>query len=753
MAAPAEMLALALSDDLTDQQVLSMLEGLILPRRSEIFASAIVKTFLNDRMQARLACLERLESLVLDQVGLPWETSTSVPIKSIVRSSPKELVVDVETGCETLLFISRSGEIEAANPHPPRRSRATQGVTVTIPPGARAGWLALSTKKMQREAAKTRAILRKTWTAQNAEACLRYSPVDSELFAAPPHDYEASIPTPCAHWGVSIVALDLDQGLPGPLLAQRETHVTVSTDSFDAGIRVTLSVDGSDAIDLERNAPGQWTVSVPSEHVTVDSSWTARVFLAGRDDDPDDERTTRPHFARPTPIDHEVPPESKPVRRVVVLRPATIPRGTNASEEFLRVRAAYVQQIIEEQSVSSKWRFELEVLPWLDDDELAMSAPLDGPDLPASHALMQRLARLCSKTTGLEDVLLIAVVPRADDKHGFMSVFPSEAVAAMGLATEDRLADALRVDLPSSEPMTTRLRLVGRIEGDDVVLTEPVRLDRRKAGAGDAFFTSLVAVGFDAAGRVRVTKRVKTVSSTGSGTFTCLLPVDDLVQTVTLQHEPEVLAVELRSQPQTVAVHLERMGRGFVEHRRRRGFTALPMVNRSAGEPSVSNVRVDHTSAVLEWDYEHTRALTGWFEVELGRTSVRGQWVRVASYSAGRQVAPLASFKPGAGVDFDHVRVVAHASWATAHGEAEFQREAVPMRIRKAASWLYWLDIDDGDEHETRWAIHHSNAQPGDTPVLETQGAFIRVDEAHAGRVLKALHCGREVRLELPPRH
>lgn len=676
-AAPAEMLARALGEGLADHAVLTVLEGMSAPDRSDAFVSAQVRTFLDEHASARRRCLVALERLAIGQLRARWDGHEPGMIGRVTtraRGGEVELVVGIARGPDgdeslsaRALLVRQIAEGEAfvvlaARTVEPtfarvvRKNEKKATVTVEVPPEARAGWLGVAGRDRLRSAWRARVAARRQWEDANAHACLSDAPVDLDALAPPsvPNPV-APLPVPFearASWGARIVELELSGANP-PDPATLVAIVQPADVASDAevqvdGLRICARLHASRVV-----------AEIPAALVLDGARVSVRVFAHGRRH-PDDEREATLRVGADEAGSILV---SRPIRRLVILRP----RVRRPSGDVARVSEDDVARALAGLGKRGSVGWAAEAGPCFEDDELSPLDALDGPDALAAVDLRERISLAAARTIGLEDVVWLAVVPRCAGRPGFLVAEPDEAAAAIAIATTDALDHIDELAPTRFGSATARLRLVGRIGLGDVVLTERPRVEMRAAGCGAPYLTPYVAVGFDAEGRERVVRRIATTRPTRTGPFTCLVPVDSAVAWVELQFRRETLGLELAASPRGPRLDLCRYGRESSAAPPDGGSFGslpgcdvdLPRVVQRAGAPVLSDVRIE--DGLLSWSVSHSHGFSTEVEIEAGRS---GRWPvfgRVASFPGKAASMRLPPCSEG----IDRVRVVATDGWNT----------------------------------------------------------------------------------------
>lgn len=207
-------------------------------------------------------------------------------------------------------------------------------------------------------------------------------------------------------------------------------------------------------------------------------------------------------------------------RRLMVIRPALVGR------DLQRVPAAEVNQAIDDARRSLGMEIEAGEPAWIDDEELTLTAPADGPEVTSTVDLLERLHSLAARTLGLEDAIWVALVPKPLRKD-FHRVERAEAARAVAVCTTGDLEKLLDAEPPPAEPRVTRLRITGTVDGGGSVRLQPLRVEDRAAGPGAETESGLRAVALDAQGRVRASRPVRLLTPDRPARLCVLLPVTD----------------------------------------------------------------------------------------------------------------------------------------------------------------------------------------------------------------------------------
>lgn len=787
-AAPAESLARSLASGLEPEQVTAILGGLFASDAGNTDA-ALVPTFLDACEQARWRCLDRLFREVRRQAQeTQWEATDSSLITRVAPGDAADtLVIQLrqpdasETELkEALKAAKRKVHVVFASP-----GRATISVpaeldgedraTVPIPEHARAGWVGISTKQLRDRAASARSALHKHWQKLGDSACLRDGKVPLDALASKGDEPTAPVPTAPASWGVRIVELGATRP-DGARLAPGQPALVNVTLSSALAQRVELVLAGkSRGMQL---AGTQATLKLEAREVEHGAGLTVRVFSLSSTR-PDDEQAMTlelrgkselpasgpgtPSAPRPSAPPSSGAPSSSSVdvqasqrtRPFVFVRPALI-KGVG----FERVLAASADELALRMGLNRKR------LPWMADEEIVFEREVDDAEGPGAAALLEQLDRLAARSSGLEDATWVALVPSDGGRRYVFRRAGSECARELILATPLAFEEqALGEEPPPGSRATRRLRIIGSIEPEGVVISEPVRAERRAAGAGAEHLTDFVAVAIDARGRDVSSRRVRTTHPLRSGSFAVLLPITDDVVAVELRHEPELFAVELRAQPRLVSIELSEVSQrtelqdttasARTSSSRRPPRTPLPVIARPSGE-SLLKLEYDDEARLLRWVYRHDAGVRPRYEVEL-RTPpedgaverAREVWRPVALPDSFCSEARVALDRVGPDLSFDRIRLVASDGWSVVvtdepasmptpkpnGGPPPGDERGTQLRIRGAGRLRYWSDLFFRGDVD--WRVQPRADREPPLEVSE-RGAVVRVPEAFIGRQLIA---------------
>jgi hypothetical protein len=752
-ASPAESLARSLQSGLSVEQVATALEALAGGDRALTRISAMAPVFLDACERARWDCLGHVFETVKKQVLLDWEGSDSaavVEVQRAKRSAQSALVIHLAKGDDTnglltalekkealCVLASARGSLAVAASHVDRK---TLVVTVPLVPQARSGCVGFATEERRASAIATRRQVVKYWDGQAKTHCLREAHVPTEVLA-PLDDDAVYAPTPTsnASWGVRIIDAHV-------VREARVFSLTVSLTRAEEAARVVARIDGLiQPLTLEIDG-SEASVALPESLAKGEVKGTVTAYAKHRDD-PDDERLV--YSAAPVASRGAVSTkgevgsgdDSHPdgsnhrLRYVAVVRPVFV-----LGDRIERVSAdsiPHLQKTLCRVAV-------VEELPFISDEDLIVQGTLGDLHSPSAAALMERLAALAARVSGLEDATLMALVPEqvAGEKKAFFAA-PSDGVTALVLATPGGPESGIVPVITPLPIKSDRLRLVGRIFRDDIAVTEPVQVTARAAGPGAPFLTPFVAVALDDIGEARVAVRIRVMNATRSGPFAVLLPVSDDVVSVELRYQPETLAVELRAQPESVFANLASIDGPVLTKplnttamiapmpafgRPMRG--PLPVLSRPTGTPTVAIAEL--TPAHVRWNASHSRGIRPQIEVEVGRTRGDGGvvWTRLARLAAGASTdeADLGLERPLPGPGIEQLRVVASDGWNSALGSHALAVRPGPLRIRALGDDRYWLDLAQPHSGSIIWEVWNADvfaSRSSGVPVvrLSTAGA------------------------------
>jgi hypothetical protein len=412
-------------------------------------------------------------------------------------------------------------------------------------------------------------------------------------------------------------------------------------------------------------------------------------------------------------------------------------------------------------------RNEIIPLPWIADDDLAFVGQPEDPDGGAVQAIIERLESMAARTAGYEHAGWVAVVPTPRHGRGLRRAVTSEVARAIVVVSEDAIDRAITARVEDgTQPELERLRVIGRRNGDDVVLVEPTRVERRAAGPGAAYVTELNGAASDRTGRDLSITRVRTTNPARAGLFVALVPVGDEVAALNLRLQPELLAVELRAQPSFVDVDLRGDGEGVrgggitarasVSMPRRGSLRGLPSISRPTGapefigDPTVARLVDPVTQARslrVGWKTRHPNGIRPRIEIELAQTGAVFEESGLHAYTrvlvtegaSGEVIVPadrLGASQDQSGGFVDRVRVVASDGWNSDAREQYFDPiESKELLIRRFSPLRYWADT--ASDEEPSWSVERDDEQHEHVADLG-EGRSVVVDLAYAGLVLVA---------------
>jgi hypothetical protein len=797
-AAPAESLARSLASGLEAEQVSAILGGLFVNEPGSA-DSTLVPTFLDACEQARWRCLARLFREVRRQAQeTPWEaTDSSLVARVVPGEQPDTLSISLRQPdaseselSQALKAAKRRVHVVFASPgratlSVPAELDAEDRLSVQIPEHARAGWVGISTKQMRERSARARSALREQWQRLGDSACLRDAQVPIDAIVTTGDAPTAPVPSALASWGVRIVELGVTRAGGGRV---SPGHAALVSATFSSGqAKRAELVFGGQTRSMALSGT-QATLKLEARELEHGAGLTVRVYALSTTR-PDDEQVMtlelRPHADAPASGNasnahrpgnsappssgrpSSAPPSSASVdvnanartRPFVFVRPALI-KGVG----FERVLAASADELAERMCLNRRR------LPWMADEEILFERELDDSDGPGAAALFEQLDRLAMRSSGLEDATWVALVPADGGRRYVFKRAGSECARELILATPQAFEEqALALEPAPGSRATQRLRIIGSIEPEGLVISEPVRAERRAAGAGAEHLTDFVAVAIDARGRDVSSRRVRTTHPMRRGTFAVLLPISDDVVAVEFRHEPELFAVELRAQPRLVAIELSEVSqRGDVidttatarsAPSRRALRKPLPVIARPSGE-SLLKLEYDDAARLLRWIYRHDAGVRPRYEVELrtppaervelaAQERPREVWRPVALPDSFSSEARVALDRIGPDLSFDRIRLVASDGWSVVvtdqaatmprplpnGGPPPGDERGTQVLIRGAGRLRYWSDLFFRGRVD--WRVQPRAERE---PELEVSlhGAVVRVPEAFIGRQLIA---------------
>ncbi|HEU4561513.1 MAG TPA: hypothetical protein VFS20_26905 [Longimicrobium sp.] len=400
-------------------------------------------------------------------------------------------------------------------------------------------------------------------------------------------------------------------------------------------------------------------------------------------------------------------------RRLMVIRPALPGR-----DDVDRVPTVEVEQAIDDARRALGMEIEAGEPAWIDDEELTLASPADGPEVTGTADLLERLHALAARTVGLEDALWVAVVPRPLRKD-FLRVEPAEAARAVAVCTPGSLQKLLDAEPPPAEPRVSRLRISGTVDGGGSVRLQPLRVEDRAAGPGPRVESGLRAVALDAQGRVRASRPVRLLTAHRPARLFVLLPITD-----------DVVDLEIRiDDGQPPLPSPDPFGYGaafgaFFGGGLGGNLLAIRRIHRSEGEPRVDEVEIENGQ--ISFRYNHTRSARAQFVVEAGGS--RG-WSTVLRLGPCHDSAdlPLARL---ALAEEDRLRVAATDGWNTDlapdRGIPITNPPAFRVAARHAGELRFWADFDEGGEPSVEWTLTPEDGTP-EPPQLRPRGTQVDV--------------------------
>lgn len=408
-------------------------------------------------------------------------------------------------------------------------------------------------------------------------------------------------------------------------------------------------------------------------------------------------------------------------RRLVVIRPALVGRDLH------RVPAAEVDQAVDDARRALAMEIETGEPVWVDDEELTLTSPADGPEVTATADLLERLHALAARSAGLEDAVWVAVVPRPLRKD-FLRVERGEAARAVAVCTPGDLGRLLDAELPPAEPRVNRLRIAGTVDGGGGVRLQPLRVEDRAAGPGARVESGLRAVALDAQGRVRASRPVRLMTADRPARLFVLLPVTD-----------DVVDLEIRiddGQPPLPSPDPFGYGAAFGAFFGG-GIGGNPLavrrIHRSDGKPVVDEVEIG--GGRIAFRYGHTRSARAQFVVEAG--GARG-WAPVLRLGPCQETGDLPLGRLRLGAD-DRLRVAATDGWnADLAPDRGLPLPALPpfrVAARHAGGLRFWADVDEGGEPAVTWTLVPEEGAP-DPPRTEVRDPQVTVPDDFRGTLV-----------------
>lgn len=499
-----------------------------------------------------------------------------------------------------------------------------------------------------------------------------------------------------------------------PLVAGEHFDVTATLNAADARGRAELLV--ADEVKPMKLEGARATLTLPGRYA-VDGLTGTVLFRA-----PDGEIDDRQDFG---PL-RFVTLRS---RRLMVIRPGLVGR------ELERVPAAEADQAIDDARRALGMEIDAGEPAWIDDEELSLTSPADGPDVTSTVDLLERLHALAARTVGLEDAIWIALVPRPLRKD-FHRLERAEAARAVAVCTPGDLQKLLDAEPPPAEPRVNRLRISGSVDGGGAVRLQPLRVEERAAGLGPPVESGLRAVALDAQGRVRASRPIRLLTADRPARVFVLLPVTD-----------DVVDLEIRiDDGQPPLPSPDPFGYGtafgaFFGGGLGGNLLALRRIHRSEGRPRVTDVEVG--GGHLSFHYGHTRSARSSVVIEAG--GARG-WAPVLRLAPCIETGdlPLARLRLG---EDDRLRVAATDGWnADLAPDRGIDLPTLPpfrAAARHAGGLRFWADVDEGGEPTVTWTLTSDPGAP-EPPHRTVDGLQVTVPDDFRGTVALAVARGNQ---------
>ncbi len=731
-AAPAEAIMRALRAGLTEAELEVVLAGLAHPGSGDTGVRATLATLLDDCETRRRDCLKQLFRHVRKQARHAlWEPVVSSGIESVTPKAEDLLIRfgvsdSHEVGEPHLVLdepvhvVLRSAEgFEHVPGHVDSKSKKEGRWTIraTLPAGARAGAVGLFGPTTYLAANDAWKGIRELWRAESEKnLCLAQEPVPLELLPqslVPPTEPP---PRASAQWGARIMSIDLSQQNE-PLEEGFDTRIAAAIDPAEPDAKASVTVVGQVEPLALAIHDGAATATIPKAWVHAPRLEGAVKLVSETGNRTLDERkfsTAVKQAATP------VPPVTTP--GPVVITPAFFAQGSlvRAKRRALADRAATTPVYLS------------------DADLFFPSLPLS-PDDPVTTDVLERLEALSARTVGLDRQPWVLVVPKGSVK--WHRIAPSGAARALIVATEDALEDLELPPATDDSVPTHRLRIIGKIVGDDVAITEPVREERIRSNADAPYLTDIVAVAIDDDGRPVTSRRLGVQSEIRSGTFALLLPVSDRVRRIELRRQSELLALEVDIGPRVSNAPFSADDRSGFEFKARAAVaarlgqprTSSLVLYKNSARPTVRllDARLDGHELVVHWEYSHGSGLRSRLEIELG-SAAGDVWSRCAVTGASDSEARISVGALDA--RFTHVRAVASDGWNTAADVRELagagERREDNVVMRRTATGFFWVDA--ANDSSVRWQLTRTDG------TVRTGEAFAFLPEAKDAGTLVA---------------
>ncbi len=496
----------------------------------------------------------------------------------------------------------------------------------------------------------------------------------------------------------------LAAGAPAqPLVAGEPFELTATLNAADARGRADLLL--GDEVKPMKLEGARATITLPGRYA-VDGLTGTVVFRA-----PDGEIDDRHDFG---PLRFVILRS----RRLMVIRPAVLGRDLD------RVPAAEVDQAIDDARRALGMEIEAGEPAWIDDEELTLASPADGPEVTGTTDLLERLHALAARTVGLEDALWVALVPKPLEKD-FQRVEPAEAARALVVCTPGALQAVLDAEPPAAEPRVSRLRISGSVDGAGSVRLQPLRVEDRAAGPGARVESGLRAVALDAQGRVRASRPVRLLTAHRPARLFVLLPVTDDVVDLEIRIDDGLPPLPSPDPYGYGSAFGAFFGSGLGGN-----LMALRRIHRSEGAPHLDDVEIG--GGMLTFDYNHTRSARASFVVEAG--GERG-WSTVLRLGPCRDRAPLPLSRLAL-AEGDRLRVAATDGWnadlAPDRGLAVTGRAPFRVAARHAGDLRFWADFDEGGAPTVVWTLAPDDGAP-EPPHPEVRAPFVAVPDDFRG--------------------
>lgn len=601
---------------------------------------------------ALVPCLELLEASLPPRFRLDWSGTSTAPIASIERRAAAgehwlELALEDWEGdgpIDALFHSPRTylanlrrhhdsdhwGAVVAGHDHRAISCVTTvvgDGLHVALPQTLRDGWVALASNKTEERARQARTSASEELARLNAADCFAEAPIPLDELC--PDDF-AVIPTMRdQRFGVAISALELEVQTGPDSWAELEEGERYGPVAVGDPVRVSVEVRAeaderwsmrfTPALEPDPSGePSRWRIPATQLLSGQQPSFRARAWLDGEQGVFEDERSFTVEVATQR-------------RKLLLLRPGFGAAGERLDDESWE--AARWRVFGRTQQAEGEGFEEVEP----PSRALLEAAFPEHPRAEADPQLelaLARLAALVGRHTGLEDTLVVAVMPGAQPP--FWRVEPADGALAVAICTEQELEPCLAVEPSPPRAEAPRLRLVGRITKDGVELELAPRVELRRAGPGARTATPYVVTLRDRQGLELATKRIHSVDSRPVGaSFVELLEVWEQVSLVELEYSPQALRVEIPTElgateprgRETLRLSLERLGRPQGPRR------PLPVVTR--GVHDFELLELAREDQRVRWRSRHFSHALPTVELELGGGGPEpGIWLSVAQTSA-----------------------------------------------------------------------------------------------------------------------